>query len=340
MRHAEQDALAGGFFKRFGPKDKQFVSHNLDEIAAVLQREVGPQRYEIRGRTKPFFAKIRFWQLDAVTLSYACFAPALEITSTPAEPYYSLFFRRYGSSEYRVRRRVFITSPSCGAFLPGMQPVQVRTKEDWHVFGTHFSPSAMQLELSRLLGRETVRPVEFDPMVNFDHGAGRIVKRMLVRLYEHAGEHESEFAMSGLGMRQIERSLITLVLEGLSHNYSKFVNGPERNISPWQVRAVEEFILENADQSLSLGDLAVIGGASARSLQYTFRRHRGCSPMEFLRRVRLERVHDELGNPDHQATVTFVAMKWGFLHLGRFAAEYSAQFNENPSETLRRSQRR
>ena len=216
---------------------------------------------------------------------------------------------------------------------------QVRTNKNWHVFGTRFSSGAIQVELSRLLGRDIVRPIDFDPMVNFDHGAGRMVKRMLVQLYEKAGQHEPESAKSGLGMRQIELSLITLILEGLRHNYSKFVNGPERNIAPWQVRAVEEFIFANADQPLSLGNLAVIGGVSARSLQFTFRRHRGCSPMEFLRRVRFERVRDELLYPIHDTTVTSAAMRWGFLHLGRFAAEYRARFNESPSATLRRATR-
>ena len=337
MRHAEQDALAGGLFKGFGTKQKEFNSSDLDELRFVLNREVGPQKFEIRGRTRPFSTTIQSRQLDDLRLSYTWFGPAMVISSISAAPYYSLYFRLSGSSEYRVPGRIFVTSPSCGAFWPGMQPVQVRTNENWHVFGTRFSSDAIQVELSHLLGHDIVRPVDFDPMVNFDHGAGRIIKRMLVELYEKAGRHESELGGSGLGMRQIERSLFTLVLEGLRHNYSKFVNGPERDIAPWQVRAVEEFILENADQPVSLGDLALIGGVSGRSLQYAFRRHRGCSPMEFLRRIRLERVRDELLHPIHDHTVTSAAMRWGFLHLGRFPAEYRARFNESPSATLRRS---
>jgi transcriptional regulator GlxA family with amidase domain len=79
---------------------------------------------------------------------------------------------------------------------------------------------------------------------------------------------------------------------------------------------------------------------TARSLQYTFRRHRDCSPMEFLRRIRLERVRDELAHATPDTTVTSAAMRWGFLHLSRFAAEFRARFNENPSETLSRSQGR
>ena len=337
MRHVEQDALVGGFWKRHGPKDTQLVSRDLDEVSSILQREVGPQGYEIQGRTLPFLTRIQFRRLDDLILSYAWFAPAMEITSAPTEPYYSLFFRLHGSSEYRLRRQVFVTSASCGALLPGMQSLQVRTKENWHVFGTQFAPGVIQLELSRMLGRNIVRPVEFDSMVDFNRGAGPVVKRMLMRLYMEAGKNEFEREESALSARQLQRSLISLILEGLRHNYSKFVNGPERSIAPWQLRAVEEFILENADQPFSLGDLAVVGGVSARSLQYAFRRRRGCSPMEFVQRVRLERVRDNLATPDHRATVTSIAMRWGFLHLGRFAEEYRARFNEKPSETLRRS---
>ncbi len=325
--------MAGGIPIRFGPEQKQFNSSDLDELRFVLRREVG-QQFEIRGRNRPFSTLIQFRQLNDLRVSYTWFAPAMVISLIPAEPYYSLYFRQSGSSEYRVPGRVFFTSPSCGAFWPGLHPVEVRTSENWHVFGTRFSSGAIRLELSRLLGRDIVRPIDFDPMVNFDRGAGRIVKRTLVQLYEKAGQHEPELAKSGLGMRQIELSLITLILEGLRHNYSRLVNGPERNIAPWQVRAVEEFIFANADQPLSLGNLAVIGGVTARSLQLTFRRHRGCSPMEFLRRIRFERVRDELLHPIHDTTVTSAAMRWGFLHLGRFAAEYRARFNESPSATL------
>ena len=321
-------------FKRFGADQKEFNSSDLDEFRHFLRGEVGPQKFEVRTRTKPFSTAMQFKQLTDLRLSYTWIAPAMVISSTPSEPYYSLYHRLSGSSEYRVHRRLFVTSPSCGAFWPGLHPVQVRTTENWHVFGTRFSTAALHTELSHILERDIVRPIDFDPKVNFEHGAGRIIKRMLLQLYEIAALQPNDV------MHQIERSLVTLILEGLKHNYSKLVNGPARGIAPWQVRIVEEFIYDNADQPLSLGDLAVVGGVTARSLQYTFRRHRGCSPMEFLRRIRLERARDELLHPTPETTVTSVAMRWGFLHLSRFAAEFRARFNESPSETLSRSQGR
>ncbi|RMO59931.1 BenABC operon transcriptional activator BenR [Pseudomonas amygdali pv. eriobotryae] len=71
-----------------------------------------------------------------------------------------------------------------------------------------------------------------------------------------------------------------------------------------------------------------------RTLFSGFREFRNISPMAFLRNVRMERVHLELRNPGTDS-VTDIAMKWGFAHLGRFSQEYRKYYGELPSATLR-----
>jgi AraC-like DNA-binding protein len=60
--------------------------------------------------------------------------------------------------------------------------------------------------------------------------------------------------------------------------------------------------------------------------------------MQYLREVRLDRVHLELGRPGSRALlVSEVARRWRFTHLGRFAAYYRERFGEPPHQTIARS---
>jgi len=97
----------------------------------------------------------------------------------------------------------------------------------------------------------------------------------------------------------------------------------------------------HADQPLSLADVCREAGCSARTLQAAFRQHAGMGPMDFLRQLRLDRVRAELQaakGPGAAAGsgVRDVAQKYGFLHLGHFAAQYRSRFGELPSETASR----
>lgn len=75
-------------------------------------------------------------------------------------------------------------------------------------------------------------------------------------------------------------------------------------------------------------------GASPRKLEYCFRSVLGISPAKYLRAARLDGVRRELSR-GQSASVQDIAARWGFWHLGEFAAAYRRQFGELPSQTLR-----
>ena len=101
------------------------------------------------------------------------------------------------------------------------------------------------------------------------------------------------------------------------------------------VRAVEGYLEAHECEVPSLADLCAMTGASERTLEYAFREQIGVSPHRYLRLRRLNRAREELcaGEPA-SIRVTDVAMRWGFWHLGRFAADYQQLFGERPSETV------
>lgn len=80
--------------------------------------------------------------------------------------------------------------------------------------------------------------------------------------------------------------------------------------------------------------LATEAGISLRAFQNAFRTATGTSPMAYVRAVRLERAHGELRLGPPGATVSQIARRWGFVHLGRFACAYEQCYGQLPSVTL------
>lgn len=139
---------------------------------------------------------------------------------------------------------------------------------------------------------------------------------------------------------ELERLLVHLLLAGQrwtddAHlNIASPASGPPSGTAPACVRRAEAFIHAHAAEPLRLADIALATDVPARTLLSAFQRFRERSPMQYLREVRLELARQRLRQPGRQATVATIALDCGFLHLGRFAQAYRAQFGESPSATL------
>ncbi|MCU1405665.1 MAG: hypothetical protein JWQ43_1968 [Glaciihabitans sp.] len=99
-----------------------------------------------------------------------------------------------------------------------------------------------------------------------------------------------------------------------------------------RLRQAVEFIHANAHLPLTTTIIAEACDLSVRSLQESFQRDLTMSPTGYLRRIRLDRVRLEL-LANGPGSVSAVARKWGFAHLGRFAAVYEERFGELPHQT-------
>jgi AraC-like DNA-binding protein len=107
------------------------------------------------------------------------------------------------------------------------------------------------------------------------------------------------------------------------------------------VRSAEEYFDRARDHVVSLADLCRASGVSARTLQYAFECICGMPPVQYFKRRRLSLARRALRQSEPIAgAVKAAALEAGFLHFGRFSADYQAMFGETPSETLNRSARR
>jgi AraC-like DNA-binding protein len=110
-----------------------------------------------------------------------------------------------------------------------------------------------------------------------------------------------------------------------------------RDVHSVHLRRAIRVIEDHAHTDLSIADIGRHINVSPRTVQLLFRRHLDCTPMQYLRRVRLNHAHHALVAADPATTtVADIAVGWGFAHPGRFATLYRNSYGRSPSETLQR----
>lgn len=95
-------------------------------------------------------------------------------------------------------------------------------------------------------------------------------------------------------------------------------------------------VYDHMDGKISIKSLAKQYQMSEKTLQNSFKVLFGFTPSQFLRQLKLNHVHHELKHLDaKEGTVSKIALKWGFMHMGQFSKYYTELFSENPSQTLK-----
>ena len=134
-----------------------------------------------------------------------------------------------------------------------------------------------------------------------------------------------------------ESELVATLVAGLSAGRSPeaAVSGPVLRRRAMQ-KALE-FIDAHADDAPTVEMICAAANASWRTLNYAFRERFDLTPKQYLHRVRLQRVRQDLVRSAGAAPISEIAAHRGFWHMGAFAADYRRQFGELPSETIRGS---
>jgi transcriptional regulator GlxA family with amidase domain len=120
------------------------------------------------------------------------------------------------------------------------------------------------------------------------------------------------------------------------HPYRQALAAPAEPGRPAAVRDAMDMIEAGPHLPLTTSTLAKQCHVSVRTLQEGFQRHLSMSPMAYVRVVRLRRAHRDLrsADPSH-STVASIAHRWGFTHLGRFAAAHKTTYGQTPLQALR-----
>ncbi len=102
------------------------------------------------------------------------------------------------------------------------------------------------------------------------------------------------------------------------------------------VERARQYILANKESPPTVTELSSYLRMSRRGLHHAFINVLGINIATYLRYVRLHGVRKELLHSAPTDSVTRIACKWGFWHMGMFSSYYKTLFGELPSTTLRK----
>ncbi|MGI9523531.1 MAG: helix-turn-helix domain-containing protein [Hyphomicrobiaceae bacterium] len=132
-----------------------------------------------------------------------------------------------------------------------------------------------------------------------------------------------------------EELLLTTLLTGFPHSHSSRFEKSVFLGSSKTVKQAQDYFEQHADKPITVSDVAEAVGVSVRSLQRTFQKITGYSPMRYLYNLRLDRARKRIVNAGPEANITQIAIMSGFTHAGAFSINYKRRFGESPSQTAR-----
>ena len=307
-------------------------TRNLDEAIAAVSKVYCPHKVEVDGRVGDIDAFLEVTHPTSqplVSLSYG--APVKIDALNFSRLFLMMHCERGSAATIQEHRSAEWSEGQTMPFSAGFDT------QLW--FDRAFVQRSVRLDIDKLevlcarwLGRPLDQPLRF-ALRPFSDDLEQIWQRTLSYLWSSEGRG---LPLAAAAKTALDEYLLTLLLHHHPHNYSDEMAGEASAPVPRVVRRAERFMADNADAPITLSDVAAHLGVSLRSLQAGFRQWRHSTPGAYLRQVRLRLVRDELLRPDHETSVTAVAMRHGFAHLSRFSAQYRTAFGEGPGATLRR----
>ncbi len=137
------------------------------------------------------------------------------------------------------------------------------------------------------------------------------------------------------------RNLLSALCEYYINNYSDYRDlakaggaGSSR-VKSEDVNSIENFILENVDEALSVEDLAAELNMSKFYFLREFKKASGFTPHQFLVRVKMKRAAELLAGS--ALPLSEVALRLGFGDQSHFSRVFKSHFNASPGAYRRRA---
>ncbi|MCQ4208473.1 AraC family transcriptional regulator [Streptomyces longispororuber] len=313
-----------------------FRTGDVEEAMEAIKGAFYSNRLDVLARPERFGAAFEVLELGGITIGDLACGTDVRVRCGELGAYHVNIPVGGPLSWHQSGRPEQITAPGRAAlFQPVGTTVVDRWAGDGRVIALKIDRALLERRVEELTGRAPRTPIVLAPELDLTAGRGRSWARLVETLATdlHDGTRLFEHPLVAAPLRD---SVLNGLLLCAEHRYREQIDRVEGELRPAPVKRAMNAMRERPEHPFTTADLAAEARVGVRWLQEAFGRYVGMPPMAYLRSVRLERVHAELLVADPRTTtVSEVAYRWGFGHLGRFAEQYRARYGRVPSQTLR-----
>lgn len=337
MQQIHQPQLSGRHFQDQGIfKPDHLIFHHRDQDATCtgVSQILKPHRLRVMGASQQFSAQMHCLntqsQLSIYRLEYS---EAVSIEPDVLEQFYLIQIPTQGYAEIQCQSHKFMSYVQMASLISPNHEFKMH----WHAA----SPQII-LKISKQdfiqhcrahFPQSNFASPEFDAKLDLSQQHGAFFLQLLKTLIDASTQHMHPL-QHAMVFKQFESSLYNALLYGQPSNLQPLLQQQASApvLEPHYIKKVEEYLRAHLHEELNIEHLAIYAGVSVRSLFHGFKHFKGISPMAFLKNLRFEHAHHDLTQRS-SLSITEIAYKWGFSHLGRFSQEYKQRYGVLPSIT-------
>jgi AraC-like DNA-binding protein len=274
-------------------------------------------------------------QIGPITIGDISYGAEMTMSTGDLETAYHVLAPLTGAVHVLHRAAATTADPSQAAVFRPLGDISLRWTADCRLISVKIERLALERELDATLDRKVGSPLPLGATFGLAGGPGRSWLA-LVRLLLGEVRQPDGLTVQPALLRRWRELVVSGLAQAVEHPFSAGTPGRPTARRPRTVKRTLDAMHTEPGRSFTAAELAAIAGVGIRVLQESFRQHVGVPPQTYLRRLRLEGVHAELSRAGPGVvSVSEVATRWGFTHLGRFAGAYRDRYGVTPSQTLR-----
>ena len=315
--------------------DPSFRTRSPEQAIDLCESAYYPHWLRLLGPSQGFGFTQRVTQMGPITVGDITYETDVALGFDQNRTSYHVHVPLKGWLESRHRGQQLTSTPVLAAIY---RPDAEVTATRWPGGSRHLAVKIDQVAVDRaleiLVDIPPDSPIPFTATLPLQATAAQDWVRLLLMVHRQLACPDT-LMRHPLVWDPLVDSLIHGLLLVADHPYRHALAAPAETGRPVAVRDAMDIIEAGPHLPLTTSTLAKQSHVSVRTLQDGFRRHLGMSPMAYVRMIRLRRAHRDLRSADPaHSTVAAVAHRWGFTHLGRFAAAHQRMYGQTPLQAL------